>query len=124
MHWALGHAYSARVSENAESVARGAQQQARDSRREAKFLQERVDRLTLVCMAMWSLLKEVSELTDKDLDDRVNEIDMQDGKLDGKVRTAKVALCKKCNRKMAIRHLTCMYCGAPRDLASPFDRVM
>lgn len=80
----------------------------------------RMDRLVLVCMAMWSLLKEKTGVTEEELLKRVQEIDLSDGRLDGKVRHSP-ATCKSCARPMSPRHLKCIYCGAARADASAFD---
>ena len=76
--------------------------------------ESRLDRLTLVCMAMWSLLKEKTNLTDEELLKRVEEIDLADGKLDGRV-SAQVITCPQCNRQMSTRTNRCFYCGYTRE---------
>ncbi|MDP8245800.1 MAG: hypothetical protein P9L94_17085 [Candidatus Hinthialibacter antarcticus] len=73
-------------------------------------LNARLDKLTLINMAMWSLLQEVSDLTEEDLTERIKQIDLSDGSLDGKVR-AKAQRCPQCNRVMSSRHSRCLYCG-------------
>ncbi len=73
-------------------------------------LQARLDKLTLINMAMWSLLQEVSDLTEDDLLERIKQIDLSDGSMDGKVR-AKVQKCPQCERVMSNRHARCLYCG-------------
>ena len=73
-------------------------------------LQARLDKLTLINMAMWSLLQEVSDLTEEDLIERVKQIDLSDGAMDGKVR-AKAQKCPQCERVMSSRHSRCLYCG-------------
>jgi hypothetical protein len=63
-----------------------------------------------VNMAMWSILEEKLGVTEAQLAERVREIDMRDGKLDG--RYAPEAMeCPKCKRTMSVRHNRCMYCG-------------
>lgn len=73
-------------------------------------LNARLDKLTLINMAIWSLLQEVSDLTEDDLEERIKQIDLSDGSLDGKVR-AKAQQCPQCNRVMSNRHSRCLYCG-------------
>lgn len=73
-------------------------------------LEKQVDRLTLVCMAMWSLLQEKTGLTQQDLQNRIVEIDKMDGKEDGKLgRTADT--CPQCQRALSAKYNQCMYCG-------------
>lgn len=73
-------------------------------------LRARIDKLALINMAMWSLLKEHTPLTENDLLERVKEIDLQDGQLDGKVRTTPQE-CPECGRKLSQKHQKCLYCG-------------
>jgi hypothetical protein len=80
-------------------------------------LQGEVDRLTLACAALWSLLKEQG-LTDEQLAARMQELDLRDGAADGKLSPS-VVVCKGCSRKSRPDRKTCMYCGAelPRGAA-------
>ena len=85
-------------------------------------LEKRLDKLTLICMAMWSLLQERAELTEEDLLQKVQDIDLRDGQLDGKLKK-KVAKCPKCSRVMAPRHDQCLYCGSRKLSLTAFDGV-
>jgi len=87
---------------------------------EVSHLAERLDRLVLVNMALWSLLQEKTGLTEQDLMDRVQQVDLADGQLDGKARKP-LARCPKCDRVMSPRHKRCLYCGADRLDYSAFD---
>ena len=90
-------------------------------------LEDKIDRLTLICMGMWSLLKEKGGCTEQELADVVREIDLSDGRLDGKVKRRKLLECSRCKRVMAPRHIRCIYCGAERDdlvETEVFDRVL
>jgi len=73
-------------------------------------LDDRIDKLFLINLALWSLLKEKTDLKDEDLLERIKEIDLSDGKLDGKVRQPAVE-CPQCKRKMSVKHQRCLYCG-------------
>ena len=84
--------------------------------------EERLDKLILLCTAMWSLLKEQTHLTEEQLFERVRQLDLADGVQDGKV-TQKVAKCEKCGRVMSFRHSRCLYCGAERLVATPFESL-
>ena len=80
----------------------------------------RLDRLSLLCAAMWSLLKDQG-LTDQQLLDRMKEIDLSDGRLDGKFTPKKdVATCPNCGRAMSRRHSRCLYCGNVDLETKPF----
>ena len=75
-------------------------------------LEDRLESALLVCEAMWSLLRDKVGVTDEDLVQRINDIDLSDGTLDGKVRKTPVS-CPKCSRTIARRMPQCMYCGQP-----------
>jgi len=77
-------------------------------------LGHRTDRLALATMAVWSLMCDKFGLTDADLEARMNEIDLSDGKLDGKVRV-EARSCPSCNRTLSKRQSKCIYCGAQAD---------
>ena len=83
-------------------------------------LSMRTDRLVLVVTAMWSLLREKTNLSEQDLETRVREIDLRDGRLDGKV-SRHPASCAKCGRALSPRHASCFYCGGEIDRGSALD---
>lgn len=75
-------------------------------------LQTEVERLQLLTHAMWSLLSEKLGVTEQALIERVREIDLSDGVLDGKRKQSAAVPCPGCNRPNNRRHTRCMYCGA------------
>ena len=79
-----------------------------------------MDQLSLVCSAMWELLREKNGLTEEDLMAKVREVDLRDGVADGKV-TKQVLKCVKCGRTMSPRHKKCLYCGAEKLNPQAFD---
>ncbi len=89
---------------------------------DTQSLEHRLDRLALICMAMWSLIQSDTNLTEDDLLARVKEIDLMDGAADGKI-TRQVAKCSQCDRPMSTRHTKCIYCGSGQLIASAFDTV-
>ena len=72
-------------------------------------LENKIDHLSLVCMAMSELLEEVG-FSKKMLLAKIEEIDLRDGKLDAKL--ARSNKCSNCSRVIAVRHVNCLYCGA------------
>jgi len=96
-------AQASRESAEAKGAARSAAQQVED-------VGGRLDRMLLVCEALWTLLRDRLGVTDVELVDRINEIDLSDGRLDGKVRKSAVT-CPGCGRTIARRFPKCMYCG-------------
>jgi|GEM_PF-795233 len=87
-----------------------------------RYLEERVDRLSLICMAMWSLIQDKTKLAEEDLIERVRLIDLMDGRDDGKASTT-VSKCVACNRPMNPRHKKCIYCGNEKLIQSAFDAI-
>jgi hypothetical protein len=94
-----------------------------DGRAQNEFIQCDVEKLFMITEALWTILKEKHGCTDAELVQRVQEIDLRDGKLDGKV--AKVNPdCPKCSRKLMGKRPVCLYCGAEvaRVDLQPFSR--
>lgn len=101
--WSIGTLAAAAEAADASSAARSARSKVGD-------LEMRVERMQMVCEAMWTLLREKTGLSELDLLNRVNEMDLSDGKLDGKVRRTGHK-CPSCNRVIGPRFAQCMYCG-------------
>ena len=106
----------------AASQARDAGTSAREASRSARQIEDRHERLALVCMAMWSLLMDKTDLTEQDLIARMKMLDRMDGVADGKA-TQGVMKCTACNRTMSPRHDKCLYCGQSKLVSSAFDLV-
>lgn len=87
-----------------------------------QYLEDRVDRLSLICMAMWSLIRDKTNLSEEDLMERVKMLDLMDGVEDGKA-TRTVMKCTACDRPMNPRHKKCLYCGSGKLIQSAFDAL-
>ncbi|BFM21336.1 hypothetical protein [Gilvimarinus japonicus] len=81
---------------------------------EINKLRDQIDHLSLVCQATCELLDEIG-ISKKMMLAKIQEIDLRDGKLDGKY--VKQHTCRSCHRPLAARHLMCMYCGVLVDKA-------
>jgi hypothetical protein len=95
------------------SVSGGGSSDGRRALSHSEALEARCDRLAVLCEAMWTLLRDQLNLTDEQLLDRINEVDLTDGRLDGKVERGSAITCHKCNRNVARKFAKCMYCGEP-----------
>jgi hypothetical protein len=82
-----------------------------ETTRQTAELRETVDRLVLACQAMWALLSKETGLDDGQLLQKIREIDLMDGTLDGKLRK-QASTCPKCKRANGSRRQVCLYCGA------------
>lgn len=109
-------------SAHAHGSAARAQTAASGARRDVAHLEDRLERLSLVCMAMWSLLQDKAKLSEEELLERVRLIDTVDGVKDGKA-TRGISKCSACGRTMSPRHRKCIYCGQGRLASSAFDAI-
>jgi hypothetical protein len=87
-------------------------------------LRGRVDRLSLICCAMWSVIQAQTNVSDDDLIRLMTDLDLADGQHDGRVSVEQVGKCSACQRPVSSRHVKCIYCGQPRRAANPFDAVL
>ncbi len=92
------------------AAARQAAQAATASRGEINALRDQVERALLFNQAMWELISEKLNLTDKDLEAKAQEVDLRDGKADGKMSDHPLR-CPNCGRVSNSRHRKCLYCG-------------
>ena len=78
--------------------------------KEVQRLDSKIDGLALICQALLEILQEKAELSEKEIVEKIKEIDLRDGREDGKL-TGKMSSCSKCKRPAHSRQRTCMYCG-------------
>ena len=120
--WGISHHGSSANAVAATSSAADAKTRANQAQERSIALEDRLDKLTLITMAVWELLREKAKLTEADLLEKVQELDLRDGVPDGKV-TRGISQCPKCGRNMSPRHQRCMYCGSEKLIASVFDSL-
>lgn len=106
----MGFWAASRAMELGADAARGAQRSTGDVQRQSDRLEARLDRALLACEALWTIVRDRLNVSEEELIQRVTEIDMSDGRLDGKARKSAVR-CPKCDRTIAPRFGRCMYCG-------------
>lgn len=87
---------------------------------QTRELSAAIDKLILITRAMWEITAKEKGLTDEDLINKVNEIDLRDGKADGKMQTA-IRQCPSCGRNLFVGHRKCLYCGAEDVGGNPFE---
>ena len=92
-------------------VDTGPRSDARAAASAVALMQHHVERLLMITEALWVILKEQHGYTDEDLIERVRQIDLRDGKLDGKVASTGIKTCDSCKRPVSGRHAACLYCG-------------
>ncbi|RYD36467.1 MAG: hypothetical protein EOP87_05405 [Verrucomicrobiaceae bacterium] len=96
--------------DKARNEAREAIRQADGQRSRVASTDEKVERLTLACQAMWELLRDHHGLTEDQLYAKIMEIDARDGKFDGKVGE-EIIQCPHCGQRTSTGKLRCVYCG-------------
>ena len=102
-------------------AAQNAQAQAREARTEVETLRFDIERLLMITEALWNFIKEEHGYSDDELIARITQIDMRDGKLDGRVKKSGVEKCPKCGRVLMKNRPVCLYCGTPVAV-DPFHR--
>ncbi len=75
-------------------------------------LERRTEALTLACQALWEILREELNLSDAAILKKMEEVDLRDGALDGRM-TADVTACPSCRRSNKASRPHCIYCGEP-----------
>ncbi|MHC4995338.1 MAG: hypothetical protein ACYTGQ_09830 [Planctomycetota bacterium] len=95
---------------------------AREVSTETKLLRAEIDRLYLINEALWTVVRDAVGLDDQKLIDAMEEIDLRDGRLDGRAEATHAPdHCPNCRRTMLRHRPLCIYCGA-RVIRGPFDR--
>ena len=94
----------------AEYAKRDAAQNSARLHKEVLRLEVKIDRLAIISQALWELVREKTDLSEKDIEARIADIDAHDGRIDGKI-TGRPATCPKCARPVHTRHRVCPYCG-------------
>ena len=113
--WELGqNRRIAQAEAAADSAVSSATNAVQSAKQEIDELERRLDKLTLVNMALWELLQQKLGVAEQELVAKIEAIDLRDGKLDGKLGGAAVSDCPGCGRVFNARHLRCLYCGAQR----------
>ncbi|MEO0444712.1 MAG: hypothetical protein AAF191_01415 [Verrucomicrobiota bacterium] len=82
--------------------------------------EQQINHLTLACQAMWELLRDTSEVSEKDLEEKILEVDARDGSVNGKIGN-QVLVCGACGRNTNSRRKHCIMCGAPIDRPHQFE---
>ena len=104
----------------AASEARRATSKADAVVQEYARLQRRLERLSLATQAMWELLRDNSGLTEEDLQTKILEVDLRDGRTDGKMQS-QITDCPNCGAKTNSKRTLCVMCGAPLPVAHSFE---
>jgi len=114
--------HGADAYDTATYAAKEAQKAARTVQEIEKTLDEKIDRLALICRAVWEVLRESNNISQEALFSKITEVDLIDGSLDGKVRVPPKK-CSRCGRTVSKRHMRCIYCGSQELFDTAFDTL-
>jgi ribosomal protein S27AE len=108
--------HNAQAASHAQSSARSAHEAVRDT-------EQQLERLAFICQAMWSLLREQTNLSEQDLLTRMQELQEQDKATQSEQANSNQQRprCPECGRTFNPRHDKCLYCGTAKPLQSAFD---
>lgn len=90
--------------------AAAAEAKASNAASKARFLEARLEKTSMILEALWIIVREKLDLTDELLEKAITAVDLQDGKLDGKV-VREVTECPSCSRTIGRGRSQCVYCG-------------
>lgn len=79
-------------------------------RGQVKDLKRKVNRMQLLCQAMYEMLEAAGQLNRRTLEARMREIDLRDG-VEDEAMTEIPLKCPSCRRVSSSRNWRCMYCG-------------
>ncbi len=83
-------------------------------------LEERLQTLALASQAMWEILSAQKGITENELVEKITEIDLRDGELDGKLRVTTISKCPDCGHQMKTSRPNCFWCGTKLSTSTPF----
>jgi len=110
MLWDLYQSYRISQLDDRVSAAETAKTQDGVARDVAFRLEDKVDRLALICRAMFELVQETNGITEEQLRKKIVEVDLRDGQADGHM-TPPAQKCPKCQAMMSPQFGRCLFCG-------------
>ena len=117
----ISSAGSSSLAYAASQDASRASSKAAKANDEIMFVKADVEKLLMITEALWTLLKDQHGYSDEQLGNRIEQIDLRDGKLDGKVAKSPPKKCPACKRTVTRKRAVCLYCGQ-KVKEDPFER--
>ena len=103
----------------ANSRVSDARAEARCAQAEVVATRRQVDRLQMICEAMWTIGKRGVGSDDDELLSLIEQIYLRDGRLDGRSRSTASA-CAECGTVVSVRTGVCLYCGKVQSQKTVF----
>lgn len=89
-----------------------------------KDVRKKYNHMMLMNQAMWEILEEKLGVTKKQLADKMTEIDMRDGELNGKM-VQEAPDCPQCGAKICVEVGHCQFCGyQPEGNSNLFEPML
>ena len=104
-------------AQNAKSAAADVQAENRFFKARIQKLEETVERVSLAAMAVAEILRDRLGVTQNEIEAKVQEIDLRDGKLDGRLRVPSDD-CVHCGQTNSPHRRNCLYCGESLPVVS------
>lgn len=120
MFWDLFQQYQIGQLDEQLAMARSDAAAQGGTRMATRAVDERVDRLVLMCHALFELVQESTGITEEQLKAKIVEVDMRDGTADGRL-APKPRRCPKCDAMISPKFGRCLFCGQ-QDPAAPVVR--
>ena len=111
-----------KLNKTAEAVKDVVAQDLAGAQTTIERMEGTLDRLALLSRAMYELLQDATGVTDDQLAAKVSEIDLRDGKEDGKVTPAPKP-CPQCDSMICATFNRCLFCGYEDPTGDPFSSV-
>ncbi len=73
-------------------------------------LESKIESLALTCQALLEILEQRDRITQEQLAEKMEEIDLRDGKRDGRMSPPN-KVCSQCGRRTSKTRNRCLYCG-------------
>ncbi len=108
-------------SNRAQLAGARASRTAAEVRTQNETITYDVEKLFMITEALWTILKDQHGYTDENLGQMIQDIDLRDGKLDGRVAKQQNPSCPQCGRTLMGKHPVCLYCGTA-VVRDPFER--
>ena len=117
MLWDLFQQSQIRHSQNS---ADNAEMKASIANSKIEELEGQLQTLSLACQAMWELVSPKFGIAEQELLTKMDEIDLRDGTLDGKLQTTTHTKCPDCGHEVKRKRPNCFRCGANFSGSTPF----
>ena len=108
--WDLYQSHRIGQLDNRISDVQASRTQDNVARDAASGLEEKVDRLALICCALFELMQASGGISEEQLRKKIAEVDVRDGAQDDRI-TPQAKKCPKCSAMMSPKFRRCLFCG-------------